>query len=721
TVVNDYTKFSFYDWSIKGIYDITKKDTLLNVRYLGYKQFQFNPMAIKGSKPLIRLEADVKQLQEIVYNYIAKGVDKLPDGSIQLNVRNMEILPGLTEPDILHTVQVLPGIQSFNETVSDINIRGGINGQNLVLWEGMKMYQTGHFFGLISAVNSHLIHQTRIIKNGASASYMEGVSGIIDMKQQDYLVTNFEANAGLNMISSDAIIKVPINKKFSMIFGVRHSINNLISTPTYTSYYNRAFEYTDVLNNIGNDTVVNDYTKFSFYDWSIKGIYDITKKDKIRFSILSINNNIEYEESTLKDDTAYSQKSRLDQFSFLSGIDYSHSLNDKHSVKLSSFIYNYNLNGVNVSLFNEQEHLQKNQVIDWGLKLNVYNKLTRLIDLSSGYHYNEIGIRNQDNISRPNYKRDVKDVLRVHSLYSEVEANRMFDKMYARFGLRANYFQQFKRYILEPRAILKYRISDHISIETLAESKSQYTTQLIDYQSDFLGIEKRRWVLSNNNSIPIIRSRQLSLGVNYKKNSYLISLEAYKKVVRGIITPSQGFQNQYQYVYASGNYETQGVELLMDKRFRNSNVWANYSYSLNDYYFQTLTPSTFPNNVDVRHILSIGGSYRINDFEFSGAFNYRTGRPFTKPKVENGNNQSEIIYEDPNSSRLRDYVRLDVSGKYNFIVKKIKGELGLSIWNVLNRKNDINIFYQRNDNNEIEKIVQHALQFTPNLSFRLFF
>ncbi|MFA8433105.1 MAG: hypothetical protein ACEPOZ_01185 [Marinifilaceae bacterium] len=82
---------------------------------------------------------------------------------------------------------------------------------------------------------------------------------------------------------------------------------------------------------------------------------------------------------------------------------------------------------------------------------------------------------------------------------------------------------------------------------------------------------------------------------------------------------------------------------------------------------------------------------------------------------------NNIAYESPNSSHLDEYIRLDFSARYKFNIRKAKGELGISFWNVLNRKNVINVFYRQNDNNEIEQVTQNALGFTPNLSLRLKF
>ncbi|MDX1314738.1 MAG: TonB-dependent receptor, partial [Eudoraea sp.] len=587
-------------------------------------------------------------------------------------------------------------------------------------WDGIKMYQTGHFFGLISAFNSHLIHKTKIVKNGTSAVFDEGVSGTILMYQQDLQVNDFQVDAGINMISADAIIKLPLGRKLSMILSARHSLNTLVTTPTYRSYYRRAFEHTEVSGHSG-DTIVDEYHDFSFYDLGFKLLYDLSEKDKIRFSLLHINNSIEYEESVSIRDTLYRRNSHLDQASFLSGIDYTRTWSGNHSTQLSAFVSNYRLYGINAALEDEQNHIQENEVIDWGIRLNSVYSPSPDFRLSYGYQFNEIGIRNLDNINKPDYYRDVKDVLIKHSLYSEAEAKKLFERLYLRFGLRANYFPEYEKLILEPRGVLTFSLNNHISLELLAEKKSQHTTQLIDYQTDFLGIEKRRWVLSNNNSIPIIQSSQVSTGALYNRNNFLVSIEAYLKKVSGIISPSQGFQNQFQYVFGTGEYSSEGVEVLVNKRFILANFWTNYSLARHDYDFQEFTPSSFPSNLDIRHAVSAGGSYEFKQFEISSGFNYRTGKPYTRPAPENQNARGDIVYEGPNSSRLEDYIRLDISATYNFNVKKVKGEFGLSLWNILNRENVINTYYVRNDKDEIEEVALHALRFTPNVNLRFYF
>lgn len=708
-----------------GQFSITlnpKADSILTVRHFGYRQHVIKVSTDTPKDLFIDLTADILAIEEVSINYLATGINKLKDGILEMNLKHLDVLPGLSEPDVLHAVQVFPGLVSVNESVSDINIRGGTNDQNLVLWDGVKMYQTGHFYGLISAFNSHLVNKSKIIKNGASVIYGEGVSGIIDMRLQEHLPSKFSVSTGINMVSADVVITTPLTKNASVIFGARHALNNLVATPTYKSYYQRAFEHAGVIQQINSfDTISEDNQHFSFYDVGAKFIYDISNRDKITLSFLHINNNFEFEETATKNDTLLKRNSFLNQSSLLSNLNYRRNWNNHFTSHFSAFVSTYSLDALNADPVNGQNHLQKNEIIDWGVKLNSRYLLNENLSLLGGYQFNEMGIRNADNILKPGYERDAKDVLIVHSFYAEAEANNLFEKAYLRFGVRTNYLPEFNSLMWEPRAVLNVELNEFISFEFLAEKKSQYTTQLIDFQTDFLGIEKRRWVLSNNQSVPIIQSRQFSAGTQYNRNNLLLTAEVFTKNVSGIITPSQGFQNQFQYVYATGSYRVNGIEVLVNNRFKKSNLWLNYTLAKNDYYFGSLAPSKFPNNFDIRHSLTFGAGYIINQLEFSGGVNYRTGKPFTKPV--NGINQTntEIIYNEPNSSRLPDFVRLDISAKYRLKWQTVNGILGFSLWNVLNRDNIINVFYYIDADNQIQQITQHALRITPNVNLRLTF
>ncbi|NND63790.1 MAG: TonB-dependent receptor plug domain-containing protein, partial [Flavobacteriaceae bacterium] len=147
---------------------LTSSEEIITIRYLGYKTIQRSSNYFKkeGCHPIFMLPQASDLGAVILSNYLIDGISKLNDGSFELDISKFTILPGLIEPDVLQTVQAFPGIQSVNETVSNINIRGGTHDQNLILWDDIKMYQSGHFFGLISVFNPQITQKVSLQKNG---------------------------------------------------------------------------------------------------------------------------------------------------------------------------------------------------------------------------------------------------------------------------------------------------------------------------------------------------------------------------------------------------------------------------------------------------------------------------------------------------------------------------------------------------------------------------
>ena len=244
--------------------DIPASDSIL-IQRLGYQPqiVQVNALRLQGCKEIYLAERVSLLQQVVVTNFLTQGINLKPGGIFSIEAEEFGMLPGLVEPDLLHSVQSLPGIQSFNETISNINIRGGTHDQNLILWNDIRMYQTGHFFGLISVFNPYLSHQVDITKNGTNATYGRGVSGTIDISSDNDIAQDFSSTAGINMLNGDLLLKIPVSKQSSIQLSGRHSLSSLWQTPTYDAYFMRAFRDSDLFNPSANTIITDD--QFSFY------------------------------------------------------------------------------------------------------------------------------------------------------------------------------------------------------------------------------------------------------------------------------------------------------------------------------------------------------------------------------------------------------------------------------------------------------------------------
>ena len=156
TVTNDEGYFELPTITTSGV---------VLIRHIGHRtirrELRFFSIMDCG---IVHMVAEQQQLPEIVLShYLIRGMDKLDNGSFRLDFDKFSILPGLVDEDVLQSVQALPGIQSIDETVSNINIRGGSNDQNLILWDNISI---GTFLWLNFNVQSANHSKGNFAKNG---------------------------------------------------------------------------------------------------------------------------------------------------------------------------------------------------------------------------------------------------------------------------------------------------------------------------------------------------------------------------------------------------------------------------------------------------------------------------------------------------------------------------------------------------------------------------
>lgn len=718
-VVKDvFVELPYKDIDLNETLALLKSKTKLNFKILD------NSFVVITSTNLDQTGFELQELQEVVVsNYLTSGFSRDNNGVTSIDPQKFGILPGMIEPDVLQSIQALPGIISADETISNINIRGGTHDQNLILWDGIKMYQSGHFFGLISAFNPYLTENVEVSKNATSAKYGDGVSSVIDMQNSNELQQEFKAGFGINMTNLDAFLKLPLGKNVEFQVSTRRAITDWLNTPTYESYFDRVFQDTDLTNN-GRDlngTISKDET-FYFSDVSSKLLVNLTEKDKLRFNFMAISNHIQYKEESNINGQDKESNSFLNQNSLNGGANYERSWSSKFITDLQFYVSDYKLDATNQDIINQQRLIQENRVTEYALKLNSNWYINDFFKLTSGYQFFETGVSNLEDVNNPVFRSYIKEVVRSHSIYSELQYLCENLNTNIKFGGRINYFEKFGTYLVEPRVSFSQRFLKHFRFEILGEIKSQTTSQIIDLQNDFLGIEKRRWVLANDRDIPIIKSKQTSVGLHFDKDQLLVSLEAYIKQVEGITSRSQGFQNQYQYVTDIGDYEVLGLDFLINKQFKNTSAWLSYTYSDNLYTFNNLNGGNeFPNNVDITHALTFGATQSINNLKLAIGLNWHSGKPFTQPDANEPIIGNNINYSSPNSSNLDDYFRADFSATYNFrLGESAHAVAGISVWNLTNKENIINSYYKL-ENDEVIRINNTSLGLTPNASFRVNF
>ena len=699
-------------------------NSTVTISYIGYTKMVFNAVDffIKIPCKKIYLSEKVEELNEVSINkLLTTGFLKNIDGSTVLNPNKFGILPGLTEPDVLKAIKVLPGIESANESVANINVRGGTHDQNLIIWDGIKMYHSGHFFGLISSYNPYITKKVTVVKNGTSSKYTNGVSSTINMETNDVVKSVFSGGFGFNLLSTDLFLNTPITNDFSLQFSARRSLTDFLSTPTFTNYFSRSFQE----NSISSNTSNNKNSNFHFYDYTLKALYDINYNHQLRVNLIGIENKLNYQEKYTSNENTIVEDSNLKQKSIAGSIKLKSEWTPNFSSTLAAFYSNYQVKSLDYNKDSDQLQTQLNDVLETQFMFNTTYHFTKNIYVTNGFVFNETGIRNKTTVNAPTYKKNEKNVLITNSLFSEIEYKK--NTTYIRFGSRANYYHKFNTLVFEPRINFRQQVSQKYSIKIKSEIKHQATSQKFDFQDNFLGIEKRRWVLSDNNKTPILKSKQISIGTEYSHNKLFIDVTGFYKQVQNISAANLSFYNNTQTFNMIGDFNSKGIEFLINKKTSKISSWLSYTFSNNTYNFKNFSPKKFSNNLDITHSLNTSLNYNLtNTILFSIGSIFRSGTPYTKPVEGNETLQSEgktiINYNSPNSERLDNFFRLDASTSYTFnISNKIKSNIRIGITNLTNEKNIINSYYIITSDNKVKRINNYSLAFTPNLSFRIKF
>ena len=693
------------------------------ISHLNYGKQTISINSLQGNT--MYLQKEIQNLEELfLYTYFTNGTYKNKDGNFFIKPKKIDFLAGQTSHDVIKSLENLPQVVSNSESISDLIIRGGTQDQNLFLWNGIKVYQNHHFFGLISAFNENLISTINLYDNATPAKYGNSTSSVISLEHDTSIIEKSNFGFGANFLSLDAYAKVPLSKKSELQVSARKSLTETWKSPTYLKYSKKIFQSSlvnsnDIIEN--NDITSND--SFNFYDTQLQYTYKPNANNVFNANGIYLKNNLSYtEEDVLNRNT---KKSDLKQENLAFGINWQHTFLHKATLKTSFNYSKHNMNGGNFLISKEIASLEYNSIENLESKIEYTSKpYITGFKYTMGISYDFLTTVNNTTNFNSLFISNLTQNSGIYNAYGSLSYEK--DEVATGLELRNVYYDFLKSFQVEPRFYFTYTLFPQFKFQIRSERKTQNISQIIDLENNFLGIEKRRWNLANNDLAPLQNNNQLELDFILKTPKNIFNLGIYNKDVNGITTNNQGFQNLNQFENHFGSYNIKGIQLHYNFKSKNVNAWLSYNYSVNKYKFKDLSPAVFYNNNDIRNSLITGVNLKHKAFNFSVSMEYNSGKPFTSindeaPIIEGVFNT--INYNQPNDERMRDYLRFDTTLSYRFnLSKKATYKLALGMINIGNRKNILSRYYTlTEDKNAVEILDKYGLEFTPNLSLNIDF
>ena len=655
----------------------------------------------------------------IIRSYLTEGVKKINNGSFKLSPSKLGILPGLTEPDVLESIQLLPGVLSPNEVASGFFVRGGASDQNRLIWDGINIYHKGHLFGMISPFNPNVTSKIKFINKGSHAKYGDRLSSVIDMSSNSTISETVKAQLGFNGINGDALLEVPIIKdKLNVQGSFRRSYGEALETFTFNQLEDKVFESTKINNS------ENENNEFSFFDYNLKLNYKPNKNNSLYASVISIDNQLDYVLNHTDNNRKFIDKLVTSNMGY--GLGWKVKWNEKTTQNTTAFFSDYKLNYNFITIEGDMQvsdFEKRNTIFDSGISSEVTIDGSKASQVAIGYQYAlkdvAYAFLNTTNLS---FVLDTENnTIQTHSVYGQYdyENPKLFN---ISFGLRSTYFSELDAVRVEPRMVVYKPLLKNLNFQATAEIKNQIISEIDETILSDLSLENRVWRLADGNAFPITNSQQISSGFIYSKKGLSIDIDTYYKKLKNITALSLGFLNPESSNFNIGQRKIIGLDAFVKRNFNGFNYWLSYSLNKSESRFGNLNNNKdFTSKSNVTHSVSTSLSYKLDGFQFALGWKWQTGKPYTIAKESSGG----LEFDGINTGELPIYHRLDFSSTYNFKMSKhnkLRGKVGLSIRNIYDRRNLISREYRGNNSldDPIELIEKFSVGITPNLMFRLY-
>lgn len=708
--------YGFYSLSLpRGSYDIV-------VSFIGYQKIETSLDLKKDTSLDFSLFEDVQQLEEVEVTAEELPAEKVRMSTINLKVADIKKIPAfMGEVDIIRAIQLLPGVQSGSEGTTGFYVRGGSPDQNLILLDGVPVYNASHLFGFFSVFNADAIKNVQLTKGGFPARYGGRLSSVLEIDMKEGNMREFHGEGSIGLIASKLTLEGPIVKdKTSFIVSGRRTYVDLITAPLLSAVdgYRAGYYFGDINAKINHVFSRKDRLYLSYYGGNDKFYY----RERYRSSFDN------YEEIT---------ESNLEWGNHTASLRWNHLFSNRLFGNLNATFTQYKFNtgfSDEVTGGTEDENYFSgfeyfSRIRDYGLRYDFEYQLNSKHNLRFGasytYHIFNPGasqfLEEFDGISLDSIQEFSKPVFANDFFIYGEDDYQISERWRANYGLHfAGYFVKDAFYSsLQPRLGVRYMISDAWSMK----GSYAYMNQFIHLLSNTgIGLPTDLWVSSTANVRPQL-SQQVALGStrSFAGNRFEFSTEIYYKWMSNLIEYKEGasfvtssdWENQ---VETDGKGWAYGMEVLLRKNKGKTTGWIGYTLAWSNRQFENLNNGEiFPYRYDRRHDVSIVLNHEFNDkFDMGLTWVFGSGNSFTAPignmllpsNFDPDFPASYQIYSDRNSQRMPNYHRLDLGLNFHKKTKWGQRTWNFSIYNAYSRLNPFFLYINEdfNGNKEVRQV-----------------
>lgn len=712
-----------------GFYSLSLQEGPVDLvfSYLGYQQRAL-PVELYSDQVInLELQPSVLLTEVLV---VASSISPSPlgwaagkHGFLQEEMSSTPSLNG--EPDVLRLAYLLPGVQTGADGLGGLSVRGGDVDQNLVLLDGVPVYNAAHLLGAFSIFNSSAIRDAQLIKGIMPARYGGRVSSVLDVRTKEGNNKEWMAEADVGIASGKVSLEGPLAREKSSIFlGARRAFVDLYSRPFTRHYWKQkgqdgelGYFFADINAKINYKLGHKDHFFGSFYTGGDDFDNSLTETAADGDSIIT---NLGHATVRWGNTIAALRWNHL----------FSKNLFSNTTLTYSRFSYGSR------DVFEKKAFLE-GQVADRDYLLFRYNSNNRDYAFSTDFDFRPTpgqtirfggsvafrrfqpgAISFDENTSADSLTEESFQVFLNRSaqlswetdLYVEDEFQ-ISGEFGGNAGLRGTGIRVNGQWLLylQPRIQLFFRPSPALRA-SFGVGRNVQSMHLLSNSG--VGLPRDLWVSATPRILPV-DAWQVTGGFQWGgEKGVSVQLEGYYRTMKHLITFQEGLLStidatNWQNEVATGQGWAYGAEIMLKRQGRRLSGWLAYTLSHSRRQFDEVNAGeSFPFRYDRRHSLHTTGALRIGKrWKASFAWTFGTGTATTLPVNSYQFNQFNLLYSDvppqfpfvlnvshfgrKNDIRLPVYHRLDLEVQCELGNKEVRHFLSAGAYNVYNRFNPL--------------------------------
>ena len=626
---------------------------------------------------------------------------KINLGAENIELSTMSKLPMLFgENDIIKSITLLPGVRGEGDGAGGFEVRGGTSSQNLVMLDGITLYNPSHVMGIFSTFNDKSLAWATLHKGPIPTGFGGATSSVLETNLSAGNMEEYHASGTIGLLAAKIMAEGPIVKdKLSLAVSARRSYVDafLQMVPQYRStvmnfydvtakmrYIPRAGDFIDVSFIIGHDNMAIK---------RLMGLYWGNLGGSIKWK-KRVGDNISF--TTTGAYTDYSPKMAMSIMNM--------------DQTLKEYIRNASVNE-EISFDAGDSNLFK-----FGVRSELIKVKSAEVEVVGNKEYD---IRSGwQNAVWANYEREFESGFALSggvrlSLFSAMSGKSFHD-----FSSASEAAPQYasKTYLdIEPRVNLKYAVTQ---LHNIKAGYSISTQNLHAIRSSATSFPFDRYALSSEVVKP---EKAVQYGIGYSGMSstgaFDWTIEGYYKQLSNVYDYVDGrtmfSRINLESIILGGRGRSWGMEFMIRKNVGPLTGWISYTLS------KTQTKISGINNDqwydatnDRRHDLAVTALYALSQrWTLSGSWIFSSGQPLTAPDVKYQlDGLTYYYYSQRNGYRTPPVHRLDLSAIYTKKGKRFTTQWAFGLYNAYCRYNPYVIYFEDDPSNPSgTRAIQQAL------------